>query len=69
MFTVPGLNLLANNSVFSDYVSSFSNIVTRNTVCVWSLNDLTIRNTIVLPGAQGVIDIKVGRTHCRGSFL
>lgn len=59
VFTLPGLNLLGNNSVFSDYVSSLSNIVTRNTVRVWTLNDLTIRNTIVLPGALGVIDVKI----------
>jgi hypothetical protein len=61
VFTLPIASLLTSTPGVADAISSESGIVTRNTVRVWDLSDLnTIKKTIVLPGAQGVIDIKVG---------
>jgi hypothetical protein len=62
VFSLPVATLLNQTAEVHDLVSSESAIVTRNTVRVWDLSDLSsIKNTIILPGAQGVIDIKVGR--------
>jgi hypothetical protein len=60
VFSLPVASLLNQTAEVHDLVSSESAIVTRNTVRVWDLSDLSsIKNTIILPGAQGVIDIKV----------